>query len=485
MDRAMIRTVGRTVAGMLLLAGCSDSSTSPPDAAYAEPGIAWHECPADVAITLTTEHRCGTLSVPVDHQDSSGASLALEVLEVWPTAGNDGGEVALSVGFNFGEARQPSGDMALLAERLGVPVVALAPRGVGEEGGTALDCPDVGDLDASALDHPDAVAGDRFVQAVTSCREQLRSAGTDPALFGTDDIAADLEALRAALGLEQWYLLISYGEMSRVTDAYVARHGDRVRAVVKDSPAPSSPATSAHPGDGLRSALQALLVECADDPVCARRYPDLEASWQRALARVASQPLSGVASGVPVLIDAPKFLRVVRSVLGSEPAILTDLPRIITVAADGQVHPTLATAITIDPDYCIGHRPTCTRTDFSLGAYLSQACPDLSARDVTEEDPLFRAVFVDSPYAAACEVWGVEATHPPATQTPPTLVLTGGLDSWSRPEWFPDAINVRGVGHDVASVSQCVLEIRNPWIADPTRAPDPRPCESDPSLTWD
>jgi hypothetical protein len=48
------------------------------------------------------------------------------------------------------------------------------------------------------------------------------------------------------------------------------------------------------------------------------------------------------------------------------------------------------------------------------------------------------------------------------------LVLTGDLDSWSRPEWFDRAVTVRGASHDVAGSSGCVFDVRNPWIADPT-----------------
>ncbi len=48
-------------------------------------------------------------------------------------------------------------------------------------------------------------------------------------------------------------------------------------------------------------------------------------------------------------------------------------------------------------------------------------------------------MFVNSPYADACEVWDVEATEPPRAPDAPTLVLTGDLDSWSRPEWFDGA----------------------------------------------
>jgi hypothetical protein len=82
--------------------------------------------------------------------------------------------------------------------------------------------------------------------------------------------------------------------------------------------------------------------------------------------------------------------------LGAGPGFVPDLPRIITVAAEGQLHPTLTSVLGTDPDHCLGHRPICTKPGFSMGAYLSQAYPELGTSDASEDDPLYRQVFVDS-----------------------------------------------------------------------------------------
>ena len=482
------RTAAGVLSGLLLLAGCSGSAPDDRDSAPSDFGVAWHECPDEVAIALSSEHRCGTLTVPVDHSDRGGPTLGLQVVQVWPSGDavrRDDEEVALSVGFNFGEPRQPPGDMHVLAERIAVPVVSVAPRGVGEEGGTPLDCPELDGLGPAGLDRPDSESRDAFVAAVTRCRDRLTREGIDLDLFGTDDIAEDVESLRSAMGVDEWYALVSYGELSRVTEEYAASHGARVRAVVEDSPAPSGRDSIAAGAAGLRSGLAALFSECAQDPPCARRYPDLDVRWQQALDRLTAEPLSGSSAQGPVRIDAPRFLRAVRSMLGDGPRHVPDLPRIITTAAQGQLHPTLASVVAGDPDHCLGHRPICTRPGFSAGAYLSQACPQLGTTGTVEEDALYREVFVAGPYADACAAWDVEASVPPPAPAVPTLVLTGDLDSWSRPEWFESEVNVRGASHDVAGSAQCVFEVRNPWIADPTQPPDPRPCETEPFPAWD
>lgn len=482
----MTRVWALALAGGLLLAACDGTGPAGSDAGAGadESGLAWHECPDNVTLAVTTKHRCGTLTVPVDRDDPGAGTLDLAVFEAWPARGAETDEVAITLGFNFGEPKHDPGTMPGLSDRVAVPVVALAPRGVGEEGGVPLDCPELDGVGDDALDKPDGAARGAFLGAVTECHDRLVGEGVDLDLFGVDDIAEDVESLRSALGADRWFTMISYGELSRVTDVYAASYGDHVRAVVEDSPAPGGRDSFAAAGEGLRSALDALFAECADDPACTRRYPDLADRWQAALERVAAEPLVGSTPAGQLHVDASRFLRSVRSMLGNGPGHVPDLPRIITTAAEGELHPTLASVAATDSAYCLGHRPICTKPAFSMGAYLSQACPELGAHGAAA-DPVYGQVFADSPYVDACEVWDVEAAPPEKAPDVPTLVLVGDLDSWSRPEWSDDPVVVRGAAHDVAGTADCVFDVRNPWIADPTRSPDPRPCADEPFPAWD
>ncbi|MFQ6173291.1 hypothetical protein ACK8HX_16945 [Oryzobacter sp. R7] len=460
----------------------------PRDPSSSGPRLSWQECPGQVTISVTTPHRCGTLTVPVDHRDAEGPVLGLEVVQAWPVGEEPPAEAAASVGFNAGEPAHEPGLMSLLAERLGVAVVSVAPRGVGPGGGLALDCTEAAGLGAVAAPEPDDAGRDRFVAAVKACRERLVGGGVDLSLFGPDDVVADLEALRSALGVDRWHALVTYGDMAAVSDRFASAYPDRVRAVVKDSPGAVDTGPHAKGAEGTRSALAALFDECREDPRCATRYPDLERSWQQALDRAAARPLLGRADRGEVRVDAPRLLRAVRAMLGGDgPTYVEDLPRVITTAAGGEVHPTLARVVASDPDHCLGHRPLCTKPGFSLGAYLSQVCPDLrSGRAPRETEPVYQEVFGDSPYVEACAVWDVPATEPVTESARvPTLVLTGHLDSWSRAEWFDGAVSVRGATHDVAGSHPCVLAIRNPWVADPTTAPDASPCDATPFPAWD
>lgn len=477
-----------TLASVALLLGACGWNDKPADGDKAGSGLVWGACPDEVAITLTARHRCGTLTVPVDHQDPSDDTLTLDVLEAWPASDTQATDVAVAVGFNFGEPAYDPGGMALLAERIGVPVVGLSARGVGEAGGRSLDCPELDDFGGTQVDQPDAAGREAFLNGVQDCRERLTAAGTDPTAFGLDDLAADLEALRTTMDIDRWHAVVTYGELARLSDAYAAAYGDRLRAIVKDSPPPAGRDSFAMAPEGTRSALAALFDECRGDRRCSQRYPDLERSWQRALERVGARPLSGTLADGAIVVDGPKLLRAMRAMLGGDgPGHVADLPRVITAAAEGEIHPTLALVVTRDPGYCNGYRPLCPKPGFSLGAYLSQVCPEVGIDDSARDgDSLYREVFSESPYVDACAIWDTAPSPAPESANGvPTLVLTGHLDAWSRPEWFAGAVVVRGATHDVAGSSPCVLEIRNPWIADPEADPVTAPCSSPPRPTWD
>jgi hypothetical protein len=484
---------------MLVVAGC-DQGGEPPASDDAAVGLAWQECAGEVAIQFTARHRCGVLTVPLDHGDTGGSSLGLEVVQVWPpsdpgsttdsdpsTDSDTDPDIALSVGFNAGEPAQEPGLMALLAERLGVPVVSLAPRGVGVGGGRDLDCPELEGLGAAQATQPDAAGRAAFLAAVKACSARLVREGVDATNFGVDDVVADLEALRTAIDVERWHVLVTYGEMARVSDGYSSAYGDRVRAVVKDSPPPPDRDPVSAGADGTRSALAALFEECSADIRCSSRYPELDRAWQQALDGTAARPMLGSGSGGEVLVDAPKLLRAVRAMLGGDgPAHVPDLPRVIAAAADGEVHPTLARVVASDPDHCNGHRPICTKPNVSLGAYLSQVCPEVPVdRAVREREPVYDEVFGDNVYADACSAWGAASAVSSAPGQAPTLVLVGHLDAWSRPEWFDGAVSVRGATHDVAGGFPCVLGMRSAWVANPTEAADPDSCDAVPFPDWD
>jgi len=114
---------------------------------------------------------------------------------------------------------------ALAAERSRYRIVVIDQRGTGAG---ALDCTALqGEMGSSDLTPPTAAA-------VTACAHKL---GARRAFFGTDDVVADLEDLRRALGVAKWSLDgVSYG--TYVGERYALAHPSHVARLVLDSVVP-------------------------------------------------------------------------------------------------------------------------------------------------------------------------------------------------------------------------------------------------------
>jgi len=129
----------------------------------------------------------------------------------------------------------------------------------------------------------------RQVDAMNArAREVFRRRGVDLAGYNTIENAADLEALRAALGLERVSLLgFSYG--THLAIAYMRRHPERVESAVLLGA--EGPEETLKPPHAMDVALAKLALTVARDPRIGRQVPDLVALYDRAVARLAREPM--------------------------------------------------------------------------------------------------------------------------------------------------------------------------------------------------
>jgi pimeloyl-ACP methyl ester carboxylesterase len=116
---------------------------------------------------------------------------------------------------------------ALSAERNAYRIVVFDQRGTGAG---ALDCVAMQhQMGSSDLTPPTA-------RAVRACAHKL---GARRQFFGTDDVVADMEALRQALGVDRWSLDgVSYG--TYVGERYGLAHPSHVSKLVLDSVVPQA-----------------------------------------------------------------------------------------------------------------------------------------------------------------------------------------------------------------------------------------------------
>ncbi|HEX4526341.1 MAG TPA: alpha/beta hydrolase [Gaiellaceae bacterium] len=173
-----------------------------------------------------TGFTCSTLTVPLDHSGRRPGTLHLAVA----TSDNVNAPRGVLLLLTGGPGQPGVPALARISRILGAEqrayrIVVLDQRGTGAG---ALDCPALQQaMGSSDLTPPPAAA-------VRACATQL---GSRRQFFGTDDVVADLESLRKALGVEKWVVDgISYG--TYVGERYALAHPSHVSKLVLDSVVP-------------------------------------------------------------------------------------------------------------------------------------------------------------------------------------------------------------------------------------------------------
>jgi pimeloyl-ACP methyl ester carboxylesterase len=238
MNRALLAVV---VAG-LAIAGCSSggSASSTPPAAQsavspAGPGLHWQPCPQAAPNLL-----CASLKVPLNYARPHGRQITLALSQVAATAPRDKRQGVLLV--NPGGPGGPGLRLAELVDRGLNPQVAAEYDIVGfDTRGTdrsvpALHC----DPSFFSQARPDYVPASPAAERVLEDRARAYAQGCEKRYgwllpyMTTEDIARDVDSIRAALGVSQIsYFAYSYG--TYIGQVYATLFPHRVRRMVLDS----------------------------------------------------------------------------------------------------------------------------------------------------------------------------------------------------------------------------------------------------------
>ena len=147
-------------------------------------------------------------------------------------------------------------------------------RGIGRS--AVIDCP--------AVQH----GLGSFAAAVRACWTKL---GVAANLYGTNQAADDIDAVRAALGFDKIdYLGVSYGWHD--VAAYAQRHPDHLRAAILETPKPIEDDTFSA-ALAPRAAQLAALV-CRRSPSCAAANPDSAGTISWLAHELAAHPFDGL-----------------------------------------------------------------------------------------------------------------------------------------------------------------------------------------------
>ncbi len=159
---------------------------------------------------------------------------------------------------------------------------SLAPRLLDRFDVVAFDARGTGGTDA----HECRRAGRAFTTApltehasrgfVTDCLREVDLGGQDLRRFGSRQIAADIDSIRVALGVQRLTLYgQSYGTV--IAQEYAAMHPDRLDGLVLDAPIDRSlpgPVMWAVAARGFDTSVAATLDACALDAACKAALPD-------------------------------------------------------------------------------------------------------------------------------------------------------------------------------------------------------------------
>ena len=426
-----------------------------------------HPCTTDEG---PTDAYCGTYRVFEDRESRQGRTIDLAIV-VLPALGNEPHSdplFFLAGGPGQGAARMARGLRGMFqrvqADR---DIVLVDQRGTGES--NPLECK-TEDQSLAALNESLESAMARLKQ----CLGEL-SARADLRHYTTPVAMDDLDEVRQYLGYDTINIYGgSYG--TRAALVYLRQHEATVRSVILDGVAPPDMRLPLFFGRDAQRALDRLLADCAADPACSGKYPDLATRLRSLVNALDAKPvnvrLTHPRTGVTedVAVDGEFVVTVLFGAL-YQPLTSTLLPELIARAERQDFQGLLALAMANEG----------AADNLAIGMQLSVICAEDYPRITPEQ---MQAAAVDTVFAShlmvarmrACEFWPKgrveEAFYEPVKSNVPTLVLSGDLDPVTPPSWaesvLPHLTNARHIvvpatGHG-AIATGCGLRIAAQFI---------------------
>ncbi|MHB8680149.1 MAG: alpha/beta fold hydrolase [Rudaea sp.] len=331
-------------------------------------------------------------------------------------------------------------------------VLLLDQRGTG--GSNALECKPDGNTH-------DGDAGIDVAKIRASIQACLGVVGkhADPRFYTTTDAAADLEALRQALGAPAFDLVgVSYG--TRMAQQYAMRHAQGVRSIVLDSAVPNQAALGQDFAENLDSALRLQFAECEKAPACEAQFGDSYASLMKLRVALRDKP-QDYAFRDPVTfavqnkrLDGFTLAGLVR-MFAYTPETAALLPLSIKEGLQGDYTPLAG-----QNQILTGDMADLAQNAMQLSVICSEDA-DLLAPRPQDANTLLGNNLVDG-IKAACEVWP-HATRPADFHAPlktdkPVLILEGAFDPVTPPRYGEEILKgltnarlliAKGQGHNV------------------------------------
>ncbi|KQS63616.1 alpha/beta hydrolase [Modestobacter sp. Leaf380] len=475
-------------------AGSTTASPTPTEAPV-EP-VAWDDCTAQIAPIIAGRpgadrpltFSCGTIDVPLSHEDPTGPTLSLfAVRAVSGTQADRIGSLVVNPGGPGLSATDAAVQSALTLPDavLGrFDVVGVDPRGVGLS--QPVECVSDAQKDELSAAEPRPTSAAQLDDAfglvdevAAGCAEEY---GAGLGAFSTVDSARDLDIVREALGDEQLsYLGYSYG--TTLGSTYAELFPENVRALVLDGavdPDADREEAAEAQAAGFEAAFDAFAANCValvgGCPVGA----DPRTFVNDLLTQTATTPIASSREGETRAATPGLVLAAVRSALYT-PAAWPQLAQSLATAQQGDAAGVLTLADTFTGR---GEDGTYTNT---IDANLTVSCSDTEETHDQDEVralvaewnttyPLFGADAALGLYT--CTPWEAPRTPLPdrdaegaapilviGTQGDPVTPLPGAVDM-AEDLTSGVLLTWQGSGHTAYPQTECVTAAVDSYLVD-------------------
>jgi pimeloyl-ACP methyl ester carboxylesterase len=429
------RPLAALLAAAVLVAGCAGGSGSVRLRDERTGTIAWTPC---------DRIECASLGVPLDPGRPSGPKITLALARL-PARRHAEGVLFTNPGGPGGSGvdflRTDAGGVFPTEIRDRFDLVSWDPRGVGAS--APVTCQR--ELDAFyAVDRtPESQAGlDRNVAVarafVAACE---KNSGDLLPYLSTEATARDLDAIRAAMGLQQIsYVGFSYGTL--LGALYAARYPERVRAMVLDGavdPARTYVQSTVDQAKSFDDDLRAFFVHCRGSDTCPfAGGGDPSAAYEDLVHTVRAEPVPGTVAGEHRMLGPGELDIGVASALYVGAGGYDRLASALAKLAGGDAAPMLVLA-----DAYTGRKPGGTYSNATAALYATGCLDAPAPSTVRAVDDLAALAAKAAPHFGASTVWlGLPCTFWPV----PPQGKAAPIDAAGAPP-----IVVIGTTHDPAT----------------------------------
>ena len=412
-----------------------------------EPEFDHSACPLNLTVPGDVTLTCGYVTVLENRATHSGKTIDLYVVRIEGKrrflnrdpviylAGGPGGSATRAVQYFIDDAR------VLYAER---DLVLFDQRGIGGSK-PRLECSEYRHAVAE-MRHLDIRPDEelrRRVEALIDCRNTLSAEqDIDIDTYSSASTAADVVDIASAMGYESFNLYgSSYGTLLALT--VMRDFPADIRSVVLDGVLPLQVNHFHSIYTNRAATLEELFRQCEADPECSRRYPNLEATFWRAVARFTAEPLTlryydrytddwfeEEFNGNFVVGLAVASLRSERWI-PYVPFLISEIADGNLAVVDGWARPVYETNLEPIDNSAAWASMTC----YSFGPSMDD--------DTLASDLRAFPRFADPKYPllepALCDEWQETPVDPiedePVVSDIPTLLLSGQFDPATPPRW--------------------------------------------------